>query len=97
MPDPALGKALAMRSIFDDTTGINSEMKLDGVDVVTAGSSVLREMQNAVADVGPDLGVMDGIAGRERQHVIEKREEVLEKIGLAADPRRLPQEAALSH
>jgi len=85
VPDPSLGKALAMRGIFDDTMGINSEMKQDGVDVATAGSSVLREMQNAVAEVAPDLGIMTGPAGRERQHTLEKREEILEKIGHAAD------------
>jgi chitin synthase len=62
IPDPILGKAAAMRGVFDDTQGINSEMKDDGVDVVPAGSSVLREMQNAVSDVGPDLGIMTGPA-----------------------------------
>ncbi|KAH8602128.1 chitin synthase-domain-containing protein [Bisporella sp. PMI_857] len=81
IPDPTLGKAAAMRGVFDDTEGINSEMKEDGVDVVTAGSSVLREMQNAVAEVAPDLGIMTGPAGREREHERERRETVLEKVG----------------
>ncbi len=81
IPDPTLGKAAAMRGVFDDTQGINSEMKEDGVDIVPAGSSVLREMQNAVAAVGPDLGIMTGPAGREREHERERREVVLEKVG----------------
>jgi chitin synthase len=81
IPDPTLGKAAAMRGVFDDTQGINSEMKEDGVDVVTAGSSVLREMQNAVADCAPDLGIMTGPAGRQREHELERREVVLEKVG----------------
>jgi chitin synthase len=81
IPDPTLGKAAAMRGVFDDTQGINSEMKEDGVDVVTAGSSVLREMQNAVAERAPDLGIMTGPAGREREHELERREVVLEKVG----------------
>ncbi|ROW02350.1 hypothetical protein VSDG_02612 [Cytospora chrysosperma] len=85
IPDPDLGKALALRGIFDDTMGINSEMKQDGLEVSAAGSSVLREMQNAVAQVAPDLGIMSGPAGRERLHVLEKREEVLEKLALAAE------------
>ncbi|KAK3944855.1 putative chitin synthase [Diplogelasinospora grovesii] len=85
IPDPNLGKAVAMRSIFDDTQGINSEMKQDGVDVNASGSSVLREMQNAVAECGPELGIMVGTIGRERQRILEKREEVLEKIALSAD------------
>lgn len=85
IPDPALGKAVALRGIFDDTLGINSEMKADGIDVPSAGSSVLREMQNAVSAVAPDLGIMSGPDGRERLHVLEKREEVLEKLAYASD------------
>lgn len=85
IPDPELGKAVAMRGIFDDTMGINAEMKADGVEVPTAGSSVIREMQNAVTAVAPDLGIMSGPAGRERQNILEKREEVLEKLAYAAD------------
>ena len=85
VPDPSLGKALAMRGIFDDTQGINVEMKQDGVEVESVGSSILREMQNAVAEAGPELGIMTGPGAREKQHGLEKREEVLEKVGLAAD------------
>lgn len=85
IPDPELGKAVAMRGIFDDTMGINAEMKADGVDVPSVGSSVVREMQNAVTAVAPDLGIMSGPAGRERHHVLEKREEILEKLAYAAD------------
>ncbi|TAQ84195.1 hypothetical protein B7494_g7481 [Chlorociboria aeruginascens] len=81
IPDATLGKAAAMRGVFDDTQGINAEMKEDGVDVVAAGSSVIREMQNAVAEVAPDLGIMTGPSGREREHELERREIVLEKIG----------------
>ncbi|KAI2636952.1 glycosyltransferase family 2 protein [Hypomontagnella submonticulosa] len=85
IPDPNLGKAIAMRGIFDDSLGINAEMKEDGVDVAPAGSSVLREMQNSVADVAPDLGIMTGPVARARQHELEKREEILEKAGFASD------------
>ncbi|KAI1765508.1 glycosyltransferase family 2 protein [Hypoxylon sp. FL1150] len=85
IPDPNLGKAIAMRGIFDDHLGINAEMKEDGVDVVTVGSSVLREMQNSVADVAPDLGIMSGPVARDRQRELEKREVVLEKVGFASD------------
>lgn len=85
IPDPTLAKAVAMRGVFDDTQGINSEMKEDGVDIVTAGASVLREMQNAVAEVAPDLGIMTGPAGREREHERERRETVLEKVGRAGE------------
>lgn len=85
IPHPTLGKAAAMRGVFDDTQGINAEMKEDGVAIVTAGSSVLREMQNAVTEVGPDLGIMTGPLGREREHELERREIVLEKVGMAGE------------
>ncbi|KAG7135198.1 Chitin synthase 6 like protein [Verticillium longisporum] len=82
IPSPTLGKALALRGIFDDSMGINSEMIADGIEVPATGSSVLREMQNAVAEVAPDLGISSTPASRERQHELEKREEILEKIGI---------------
>lgn len=85
VPHITLGKALSMRSVFDNSQGINAEMIEDGLDVSPAGSSVLRELQQAVADVGPDLGIMTGPEGRERQHELEKREVVLEKIAYAAE------------
>lgn len=81
IPDSTLGKAAAMRGVFDDTQGINSEMKEDGVDVVQAGASVLREMENAVSEAAPDLGIMTGPSGRDREHELERREIVLEKVG----------------
>lgn len=85
VPDPTLGKALAMRGIFDDTMGINAEMVSDGIEIPATGSSVLREMQNAVAEVAPDLGITNTPASRERQHELEKREVILEKIALSSD------------
>ncbi|KAK1518193.1 chitin synthase [Colletotrichum paranaense] len=85
VPDPTLGKALTMRGIFDDTVGINSEMIADGIEASPAGSTVVREMQTAIAEVGHELGIMSGAAGKDRQHALEKREEVLEKIGHSAD------------
>lgn len=81
IPDPLLGKAAAMRCVFDDTQGINAEMKEDGVDVTPSGSSVLREMENAITEVAPDLGIMTGPLGKEREFEREKREAVLEKVG----------------
>lgn len=85
VPDPTLGKSLSMRSVFDDSHGINSELIQDGFDVSPAGSSVLKEMQQAVSEVAPDLGIMTGPEGRQRQHELEKREVILEKISYAAD------------
>ncbi|PTB72981.1 glycosyltransferase family 2 protein [Trichoderma longibrachiatum ATCC 18648] len=84
VPDPALGRALCMRSVFDDTQGINAEMINDGFEIPPAGSSILREVQQAVSEVAADLGVPSPQT-RERQHALEKREVVLEKAAYGAD------------
>ncbi|KAJ9269059.1 CAZyme family GT2 [Paecilomyces variotii] len=80
IPDPALGKAVAMRGIFDDSLGINAEMKEDGLDIIPAGQSVLNEMRNAVAAVGPDLGITNNLTSRDRERANDKRQNVLEKV-----------------
>ncbi|EXK44265.1 chitin synthase [Fusarium oxysporum f. sp. lycopersici 4287] len=85
VPEPSIGRALAMRTIFDDTIGINAEMIEDGVEVHPVGSSVVREMQQAVSDVAPDLGIMTGPQGRDRQHDLEKREVILEKVAYGSE------------
>ncbi|KAI9851183.1 MAG: hypothetical protein M1838_004293 [Thelocarpon superellum] len=81
----SLGKAAALRGVFDDTLGINAEMKDDGVEVLPAGSSVLREMTTAVAEVEADLGIAGGPTARERDYERDRREGVLEKIGRDAE------------
>ncbi|KAF2193312.1 glycosyltransferase family 2 protein [Zopfia rhizophila CBS 207.26] len=81
IPSKALGKAIALRTVFDDTDGINSEMKEDGVQVTPAGNSVLENMRDAMQNCEADLGI-DGPALRQRQLDEEKREVVLEKIAL---------------
>ena len=85
VPDPALGKALALRGVFDDAIGINAEMKDDGVEVLPAGSSVLREMHTAVAARAADLGAPDSPSGRERERELDRREAVLERVGLESE------------
>jgi chitin synthase len=80
IPGQDLGKAIAMRTVFDDAIGINSEMKEDGVPVVSVGSSVLREMQSAIAACEPDLNIMTGAAGSRWHEDRDRREGVLEKL-----------------
>ncbi|KAF2197286.1 chitin synthase 6 [Delitschia confertaspora ATCC 74209] len=81
VPNTNLGKALALRTVFDDSDGINSEMKDDGVPVSRAGSSVLDAVKDAVRGSEADIGI-DGPDFRQRQADVEKREAVLEKIAL---------------
>ena len=85
VPEQDLGKAIALRGVFDDSLGINSEMKDDGVEVASAGSSVVKEMRNAVASVAADLGIEGGPTSREREHERDRREGVLERIGAEAE------------
>lgn len=80
IPSPQLGKAVAMKNIFDDTDGINSEMKADGVHFPAAGHSVITEMKTAVGEVEPELGILNGPAGRDWELQRDKRANMLEKL-----------------
>ena len=86
VPNPALGKALSLKTIFDDSTGINAEMKEDGVQFVPAGSSVMREMRDAVAQNEAGLDIPGGAVARERELQLDRRQVALEKVGEEAEP-----------
>ncbi|KAF2279338.1 uncharacterized protein EI97DRAFT_464628 [Westerdykella ornata] len=81
IPNRALGKAVALKTVFDDRDGINAEMKEDGVQFAPAGASVLETMKEAVAGCEHELGI-EGPALREHEAELEKREAVLEKLAL---------------
>ena len=85
IPGQDLGKAVALRGVFDDTVSINAEMKDDGVEVAPAGSSVIKEMENAVADVASDLGVISRPLSRDRDNDRDQRQEILERVGAEAE------------
>jgi chitin synthase len=85
IPGQDLGKAVALRGVFDGNLGINAEMKEDGIDVTAPGTSIVRDMQNAVSDVAADMGLTHGPVARDRALERERQEEVLEKVGLEAE------------
>ena len=85
IPGQDFGKAVALRGIFDDNLGINAEMKDDGIDVSAPGTSILKDMHKAVADVAADMGVSSGPVARQRALERERQEEVLAKIGAEAE------------
>ncbi len=85
IPSQDLGKALALRGVFDDTVGINYEMKDDGVEVIGAGPSVIKEMKASVADVEADLGLLGGPSSRTREYERDRTRTVLEKVGAEVD------------
>ncbi|KAF1923295.1 glycosyltransferase family 2 protein [Didymella exigua CBS 183.55] len=84
VPNRTLAKAIALRTVFDDTEGINAEMKADGVQIAAAGNSVLESMRDAVQTSEAELGI-DGAALREHDSELERRETVLEKIAIDAE------------
>lgn len=81
IPSRALGKAVALRTVFDDSEGINAEMRDDGVPVAPVGNSVIEGMRDAMQTSAADLGI-SGPASREKDAEIERREAVLDKIAL---------------
>lgn len=85
IPGHDLGRAVALRGVFDDSLGINAEMREDGVEVTAAGSSVIKEMHHAVAEVASDLGIAAGPASKDREYEQERREMILEKVGIEAE------------
>ena len=85
IPGHDLGRAVALRGVFDDGIGINAEMKEDGIEVTPAGTSVIREMENAVSAAAMDLGIPATAAAREREYEHDRQLEVLEKLGTEAD------------
>ncbi|XP_014558163.1 glycosyltransferase family 2 protein [Bipolaris victoriae FI3] len=81
IPSRELGKAVALRTVFDDSEGINAEMREDGVPVPPVANAVLESMREAMQVCGADLGI-NGAALREKEGDLERRETVLDKLGL---------------
>ncbi|KAI1962862.1 hypothetical protein LOZ58_002486 [Ophidiomyces ophidiicola] len=82
IPGEPLGKAVSLRGVFDDSIGINAEMKDDGINMVNPGHSVIKEMENAVAEVEVDFGILNGSAGRLRERERDRIQGALEKVGV---------------
>ncbi|KAL4974807.1 chitin synthase-domain-containing protein [Aspergillus desertorum] len=82
IPRPAFGKAVALRNVFDDSLGINAEMKEDGIPAPPVGQAILNEMTAAVEQFGPDLGVSTDPT---KEYELDKRQGVLEKVGIDLD------------
>lgn len=86
VPSQELGKALSLKTVFDDSNGINAEMRDDGVQSIPAGSSVIREMNQAVSNNSADLDISDTPAARTRENELDRREGALEKVGAETEP-----------
>ncbi|KAK3699735.1 hypothetical protein LTR37_016340 [Vermiconidia calcicola] len=86
IPNPGLGKATSLKTVFDDSTGINAEMKEDGVQFVPAGASVVREMKDALSQNEADFDILGGHLGREREVELDRRQTAIEKVGEESEP-----------
>lgn len=84
IPSQTLGKAVSLKTVFDDRVGINLEMKEDGLMIESTGASVIKEMDLAVQQSEADLNI-DGPAQRERDVAWDRRQGVLEKVGVESE------------
>lgn len=78
IPSERLAKAVCLKGVFDDESGLNIEMKTDGVDVPSVSGTVLRELKAAWTDA--ESASLVGM-GREREYQNDQREQIIEKAG----------------
>lgn len=78
LPNEKLARAVCLKGVFDDESGLNIEMKTDGVPVPNASSTVIREMKAAWGDA--ETACLVGM-GREREYEQDRREQIIEKAG----------------
>ena len=86
VPAPQLSRALALRTVFDDSFGINAELGSDAVKLPQVNESVLQEMLSAKSACEPELGILQGPLGQKRQVELDEREGLLETVGSTAEP-----------
>ena len=84
IPSQTLGQAVSLKTVFDDSIGINLEMKEDGLPIEPQGASVMKEMGLAVSASEADMDI-DGPRKRERDVEMDRRIGVLEKVGVETE------------
>jgi chitin synthase len=78
LPNEKLARAVCLKGVFDDGSGLNIEMKSDGVPVPSPSSTVVREVKAAWSDA--EAASLVGM-GREREYEHDRREQLIEKAG----------------
>ncbi|KAH8155521.1 uncharacterized protein LAJ45_00531 [Morchella importuna] len=78
LPGEKMAKALCLKGVFDDESGLNLEMKMDGVQMPSANGTVLREMKTAWTEA--ESAGLVGMS-RDREYERDRREQVIEKGG----------------
>ncbi|KAH0551736.1 hypothetical protein GP486_007046 [Trichoglossum hirsutum] len=84
IPDVNVGRAIALRDVFDRHYGILAEMAEDGVEVPGPSASILREVATAVneAAIGPGVA---GDAAQAREYERDRRIRILESVENCAE------------
>ncbi|RPB01134.1 hypothetical protein L873DRAFT_1677912 [Choiromyces venosus 120613-1] len=82
LPNEKMSKALCLKGVFDDESGLNVEMKLDGVEIPSVSGTVHREMKSSWAEAEKE-GLVG--SGREREYERDRRENVIEKTSRDAE------------
>lgn len=78
LPNEKMAKALCLKGVFDDESGLNAEMKMDGVQMPYASGTVVREMRTAWSEAESE-----GLVGlsRDQEYERDRRENIVEKGG----------------
>ncbi|KAI5781412.1 chitin synthase-domain-containing protein [Geopyxis carbonaria] len=78
LPNDKMSKAICLKGVFDDESGLNVEMKADGVDTPAINGTVVREMRSTWSEAEKD-GLVG--MGREREYENDRKEQIIEKGG----------------
>jgi chitin synthase len=78
LPNEKMARAVCLKGVFDDESGLNIEMKSDGVDMPNVSSTIVREMKSAWTEA--ESASLVGM-GREREYENDRKEQIIEKGG----------------
>lgn len=78
LPNEKMAKALCLKGVFDDESGLNVEMRMDGVQLPSTSGTVVREMKGAWSEA--ETAGLVGLS-RDREYDRDRKENVIEKGG----------------
>ncbi|KAH7122023.1 class VII chitin synthase [Dactylonectria estremocensis] len=85
IPDPSLGKAIALQSIFDPRFGVNAEAVEDGIAESSTEPHVSREIRQAMLNSSSYERIFCGRQTAEERYDDDIKHTILEKVGLLAE------------
>jgi chitin synthase len=78
LPNEKMARALCLKGVFDDDSGLNVEMKTDGIEIPACSNTIVREIRTTWSDAEKDCLI--GLS-REREYENDRRENTIEKCG----------------